>query len=433
MKKNNIKYLKTLLVLVLALGCTYGSFAQVYNVKGRVSNYNTGLPIENVAVKYKNSSYGTTTDQNGEFKIRIPNKNDSLVFSAVNLVKQSFYIKDDSVNLTLNVILQPKITVIQPITLSENIERVIKEKQFRIRDYEVFDQDKLLVIGYKNRFAEKSLMLINAFGDTIDNKFLTGKADSLYKDFTGSYYLISGDSVYSLKERDKILFRANTNLSTKTFQNSVMKCLGAYYNKYFFSRYLLRGQQIELYYYDEVKDGMVDFLTIADSAGLDFVADLPEYRRYWARVVANTPGIPRFRRNFENVVRFDMMVSFHQIYSPILIFDGKLLVFDHENGYILYYNHELELAKQVPISYHLYEDWGEKIYFDEGEKKLYTSYIKNGYTTFKEINLETGGFVRTIEISDYDYIEKPTFSNGTLFFMYDEDIDPVKNLFRMRL
>src|SRR5215813_6915297 len=72
------------------------------NVKGSVTTQ-TGDPLAGVSIKVKNSTQGTTTEQNGVFQIEVP-QNSTLVFSYVGFITKEFKVSSSQSNLSLQLL-----------------------------------------------------------------------------------------------------------------------------------------------------------------------------------------------------------------------------------------------------------------------------------------------------------------------------------------
>ena len=78
----------TRLLLAFAITCLpFFLSAQYINVKGKVTDAATGKPIESASITVKNSTYGTTSNAEGEFSMSVP-KNEKLVVSFIGFESQ---------------------------------------------------------------------------------------------------------------------------------------------------------------------------------------------------------------------------------------------------------------------------------------------------------------------------------------------------------
>src|SRR5436309_10448498 len=101
--RNSIqKRVKIILVLLLLFGlASISSFAQSKSVRGRVTNEKSE-PVPNITILVKGTTNGTTTDENGDFLIKVPNNTSVLVFSSIGYESQELTVGTQStINVTL--------------------------------------------------------------------------------------------------------------------------------------------------------------------------------------------------------------------------------------------------------------------------------------------------------------------------------------------
>ena len=76
------KHLRMVMVVILQLTGLL-AFSQELTVTGKVTDAKTGEPLPFVNVAVKGTTMGTTTDENGKFSLKVPDKNAALSFSYV--------------------------------------------------------------------------------------------------------------------------------------------------------------------------------------------------------------------------------------------------------------------------------------------------------------------------------------------------------------
>ena len=85
-----------LLQLFLVFSCIQ-LFAQTKTVTGKVTDAETGKPMQSVTVSIKGSTVSTTTDENGDYKIKVPASESVLKISSVGFVYQEIRVGDKTV------------------------------------------------------------------------------------------------------------------------------------------------------------------------------------------------------------------------------------------------------------------------------------------------------------------------------------------------
>ncbi|HUC82210.1 MAG TPA: SusC/RagA family TonB-linked outer membrane protein [Flavisolibacter sp.] len=80
---NSLRLLRPLLMLMLFMGSIASVNAQNTTVTGKVTDKETGKPIEGVTVKVKNNTTAALTNTEGDFSITVPSSESVLTFSSV--------------------------------------------------------------------------------------------------------------------------------------------------------------------------------------------------------------------------------------------------------------------------------------------------------------------------------------------------------------
>jgi TonB-linked SusC/RagA family outer membrane protein len=76
------------------------AFSQSLTISGKVTSQSTNLPLEGVTVSVKGTKVATTTDQNGNYTITVPQKGSVLVISYVNMKTIELVVNDDNPQTT---------------------------------------------------------------------------------------------------------------------------------------------------------------------------------------------------------------------------------------------------------------------------------------------------------------------------------------------
>ena len=97
---NRLRLLKPLSLLLVFVSCALFSQAQKV-VTGKVTDRETGQPVEGVTVKVKNNPTATTTNAEGVFNIRVPSAESVLNFSSVSYTFYETKVGDGSVAVSL--------------------------------------------------------------------------------------------------------------------------------------------------------------------------------------------------------------------------------------------------------------------------------------------------------------------------------------------
>ncbi|RZK52148.1 MAG: SusC/RagA family TonB-linked outer membrane protein, partial [Pedobacter sp.] len=80
----------TFILLIFSLFFSLGLSAQEIDVSGKVTSKSDGLPLPGVSVKIQGTNTGVATDQNGQFRIKVPKAGSVLEFSQIGMATQTF-------------------------------------------------------------------------------------------------------------------------------------------------------------------------------------------------------------------------------------------------------------------------------------------------------------------------------------------------------
>lgn len=226
MKHSIFKYLFT--ALIFTIGAT--TFAQT-ELKGNVTDFMTFMPIESASVYIKHTTVGTISNADGNFVLRVPEKNisDTLVISSIGfktfetLISEfengsDIYLEEDVASLDEVVIMADN----RPKTGNEIMVRAIEELPQTLPEGPYLQKGFL---RHKERNKREYKWLIEAAITMYDTDYGAGSKDNLkinVDETRKSYDLRDVDSLYSYSAYLKSIGRSprsgvvNRNSVTKS-------------------------------------------------------------------------------------------------------------------------------------------------------------------------------------------------------------------------
>ena len=88
-------------ILLVCWGASFSLLAQDRVISGKVTNSADNTTLPGVSIIVKGTSRGTTTDNNGDYKVSIP-ANGTLIFSYIGFVRREVKVGNSTViNLTM--------------------------------------------------------------------------------------------------------------------------------------------------------------------------------------------------------------------------------------------------------------------------------------------------------------------------------------------
>ncbi|WP_316766196.1 TonB-dependent receptor [Pedobacter frigiditerrae] len=93
----------TFILLIFSLFFSLSLSAQEIDVSGKVTSKSDGLPLPGVSVKVQGTNTGVATDQNGQFRIKVPKAGSILEFSQIGMATQTFTVNSQQpINIAMS-------------------------------------------------------------------------------------------------------------------------------------------------------------------------------------------------------------------------------------------------------------------------------------------------------------------------------------------
>ena len=195
--------MKKISIIILLFIANF-TFSQSRTITGIIKDATTSLPVESVSVGVSNSNLGTISNEEGKFRITLPEKNNVLQFSHLYYKLESYSIKENETDI--EVFIDPKSFVLEEVVINH------KPGKDLLIDAVNASKDKL----------EKSIVLNTYYREfvNVDNKYTSfsdGLIDFYVKRKSGTSDLhVKQSRVFDLKdanasERDKTIQSLNLN------------------------------------------------------------------------------------------------------------------------------------------------------------------------------------------------------------------------------
>lgn len=452
-----MKIISTFICVWVFIFNSYGQQAEI-EIRGSVVDITTNAPLVNVNIKLKDKNLGAITNDLGQFYL-ISNKLPvTLVFSYVGYGNQEYSIEFEPLQ-PISIKLIPKTELLKGVVITtEKIDTVYRDKHFSVMDYELLT-DGILLLIYRYTLNRSELLFKNYEGNNIASvNTLPGKPLRLFKDCLNNVHVLTKNKSYQLYfEKQKIILYPPTEIESLISIMQYCELLNNGKLYYHETGYL---DLINIYYsIDTTNKKRINFHTVIDQDKLDFLAYNPENLSLLN--ASFTPSLSDLKglstdgvlldqiRNLEVELRFNQMAYFPAIYAPMLQLGDSIIIFNHPNSTIDFFNKQDSLISSVPINYHVSanesfqgiissvtrnDKWQEEVYIDEHTQKAYTSFLNlNGTKTIKQIDLQSGNLIRSIKIP-FPYVEKIQIRNGFMYYIYKGwGESQKKKLFRQKL
>lgn len=427
-------------------------------INGSVVDVNSKTPLVNASIKIKDKNLGSISNKLGRFYIRSNRLPVVLEISYVGYETQEYTVEFEPLQpITIQMV--PKTELLKGVVITtEKIDTVYKDRHYSVLDYEL-RSDGIVLLIYRYTLNRSEILFKDYNNNDIASiKTLPGKPLRLFKDCLDELHLFTKNKSYQIyfgEEKLKLYPAVDLTEFVQTMQYCELLHHGKLY--YHEQGYL---DLINIYYSIDTNNlERLNFHTVLDQDKLDFLAYNPEnyalLNSSFGPSLSDLQGLASDGeilsqiRNMEVELRFNQMAYFPAIYAPMFKLGDSIIIFNHPNSTIEFFNKSDSLIKSTSITYHQTANkdfqnlissiarinkWQEEIYVDQSTKKAYTSFINlNGTKVIKEINLQTGQLIRFIKIP-FPYVAKIQFHNGFMYYIYKGwGENQKKKLFRQQL
>jgi hypothetical protein len=421
-------------LLLLFLGLHFVAIASLAQnqllIRGIVKSEVTQLPIEGVNIQLQNTYTGTSTNNHGEFELRVDKF--PVVLSITHI---SFYGKQTVITQTQDdsivIFLIPNTIVLPETSISAETYKAFKGKGQEIIDYNFLDTN-LLVLTYNFDNNLYELILTNENFDTINIKNLSYlvKPNKIFKDCMGNCHLLTNDSAYQVYVlNETISFSYATHLPK--FLKLLGNCLFETQTHLAFEGNTDEEPKLE-YAAKEVNDApsrksnnekwkhlfyLVNKET-REKIILDNIYEWKKKRDAFEQAVFRYSS-PMNRMTFADLLRSEELMFYPPSFQAVRLLNDTIYYFNHLNSQIDIYSVDLNLIKSVKVEYHNNENWIHLIFTDDIKNKVYTIFTVGALYSLVEINMDDGSVKEVAKIKKL-FPQKIKVNNGHLYFLYND-------------
>ena len=362
------------------------------------------------------------SDNQGRFTLFSSKEGDSIFASHLAYENVSHIINKEDVTNGIVIKMNIFSTMLPEVEIVGNVPRVAYDnKVISIEDYEI-NEKGIYLIAKRRRHA--SLLHLNFTCDTLKEIKISNKFYNLYKDVYGEMHLVSGKEVWQVGHlmmngkflEMRLLYHSSLENFLKSFSNVACATDSIVVTgQYFF-------YNTELYYYFYKTDGSKKqnlLHHIVDKEGRELAINMSKFG-----------GFDRAGNMFQR-----------PIYNPIFKTDSTLVLFSFSEDKSIIYNHLGKQIEENPLGFHKYkhwsgkmkviQKWNKKVILDEATSKFYTTFVEDGITTIKKINIEKGTAETVSVLGGFPFIENLRIHNGKAYFLYANDYTNNKRLYEV--
>lgn len=420
---------RTILILILIFFTSHVSAQK--RISGMVVDGKNGTPLSGVHVISSGEKSGSISDSHGKFSIELKNTPNRLYFSHLGYVIHSIVVNNKSSNKIRVELFPEQYEIAEVKVTGQRVERITNSDTINILDYQIL-KDRILFFGnpYKNA-NDTRIYLANLSGDTLSSRkvaksgrmikypeILSPQLTHSFKDCFGHVQYLTRDKVWQVYIRKDSIFILYPSL----------------YEDFLQFLFPIKTQ-IDSVLCFQVSDKTYNhtYLTILDSGKIQKI-----------KTVYDPHGATRYiqppHKNFYKYVS-----------APVFSHNDSFILFDFFDNEMNTFSIDGSLINSVPIKFHLREyrealffkevdldqrNFSQQIYKDDRTGRYYAFYKlrRTGRQSLREIDINTGIIVRTIEIPDFPNVSKISVYNNTVYFIYGSKLQPYyQSLYKMRI
>ncbi len=422
---------KILVLLLLAVSVFgYTQEGRKFVVAGKVLAYDDEDhdPVPNVKVIYGGKQVAKT-NRDGEYSFKVTFQKEDTVkfdgfsFDPTSRVLTSRMAKRKVVGDTL--FWKPvylKFHQFKEVAiLAQKVDTVFGSPEFSVEDFELFEDDKLLLLAYEKTLNKGAkILLTDAKQEILSRYTVPGDAQYLYRDYADHVFVVCKEKVYMINVRSDVISLLPVPLEDYYgFHERVIDTIG---NNYYYSNYnelypavkffmTERGDTAhhELY---EVKD---DFMMELYRAQFKYVSGRD---KLWAYRKEQETGIDK--EVWIGASSFTQDILYKPVYAPLFVVRDTVLVFDQYKKQLLKFDSDNDEVEVVPVTYHINmkgEKWEQPLIRDEVSDKIYALYNSGGYMFLKDVNYYNGATTNPFKLNNR-FVENIQIRGGYAYYIY---------------
>lgn len=414
-----MKIKQLLLLLLLLQGAEL--LAQQNLFHGKVQDASTELPLLAANIQIKETRIGAIADEQGQFTLTIP---------ALPVEVTISYIGYETYTLILEEIPDEQ-QIIRLKSIAESLDEIVvvstvkskpisNIKSYSVVDFEVME-DRIVRLEYHGVFKKYQLALVDLNGAYLhllplkNYRFIEG----LYQSCHNNCFLLTEKIAYQLSlEGDEIKIESDHN--KKVFNAYVKACHTAneQYSYYVFER--MNGLEKLLERYDNATGETKTFHVVAEADRINNMMRDINWIVYGKKAI-NVGDISDLENDYiRNAQAESDFLSrvFYQPDLPIYLysFEQDLVLFNHTQGKIEYFDHEGNKEHVREIDYQRDKSWEKELVFDPFGKMVYGLFDHRQGFILKQIDPYSGQITRSGLIEEV-YIEKIRIVNEVAYYI----------------
>jgi hypothetical protein len=415
----------TLLFVIILFSFSVLRAQKTVTILGYLTDFNTGVVIENVHVKVNQRNIVSNTNVNGGYGLILPKKEKiTLVFSHVKYETVYEPINGMADTLILNIALKEKTQNLPEFEVGDKHKPIVvfKSGKINVADYEFYEDNYLFLVYGKKLNKDSEIYLVDKNEQIISKHFVPGVPVELYTDYIGNINLICEKAIYRIGiEREKVSIY---ELPMEHFNTLVKPIVDTLEGSLIFSDFLKQFPKFKYYAFnsEDTSIAVIKEMIHKDMAWkyiweYEYMGNAD--RQFAKRMAANLKGYDKYDIAAA-MTGFSNGFLYETVYAPLFVINDTINIFDHSESKIWKFVDDTVEVGAIPFNYHnpkKKSSWKRKLIMDEVTGVVYGVFLKNGYYYLKEISPVNGKIVEERKLT-FQYVSKLKIKDGFIYYTY---------------
>lgn len=423
--------MKTLLVLFFGI-LSVSMTGQEVQWSSKVLDQSSGDPLIGVNVFDRENGVGGSSDSKGKFQIFINQW--PVTFTISYLGYEPQIINANGIDDLPKIIrlVQDENRLEEIVVSDKSIPKKVSKQWKSVVDF-ILLEERILYAETGGNFKSSKLVLADFSGNVLDEVKIAefDFFENLYLSCRGTPFIVCEYVAIQLDlSNDKIVSQYKNNI--KDFNKLVQPCKAANEDFLYHGKEYLNGEMAKITQIDLNTLEQAQVTEVYDKEAVYATKRSMEQVALYARFEEHTknPFFERIRKKEQsNMEKYRLVVDYDVFTSG-----DNVLVMDHMNSEISYFDQKTNLIKKVPIYYNQEKKWTGMLKQDPVSELIYVVIRDGKSLILHQLDVESGDLL-FITFLDVDSIDKLEINKNTLWYTASKLVGPEigKRLYKLDL
>ena len=413
-------------------------------IKGKVLDAASGSALASAVITAQGGEQHAVTDSAGAFEMWLRPNTQFVSISLLGYENAVYQIPSIILAnpLRITIRLKSKSIALPAVTVSPELcVPVVKDKAYYVLDFEIIEQQRLLVLTYELGVKGGALLLTDADGKKLSEARFSEEPVELFHDCLSNEHVVTEEGAYQIHVNDSLVtLLPKTDIAR--FNRYLRPCVAKTDSGFFFIRRYMhekalsvgrpREVALALSYWMERAGQEPKFVRfIADSKMQEL--DASEYTFEQQKLDAGMYRGGASGHGPEADRAFAVMTLLKDAYAPLYALRDSLVLFNFLESKIEIYSSGGTRLGARPFLFEHDKYWKRQLLYDEWTGRFYTFFDRDGKLSVCAMDCSSGKTEKPIPVM-LPFARKLRVANGFLYFIKSDNAwDGTKYLYRQLL